>query len=131
MKPVDQTILHDPENNVYGDCQRACIASLLELEISDVPHFFESGNDEEFNRSLNEYLSTKGFIHLELKFVDNEFPVKIPCYHMIYGQTDRGFHHAVIGLNGEVAYDPNPAKTGLLESDRENWTYAFLIPTHN
>lgn len=38
MKPVRQLYRHDPANGVYGDCWRACIASVLELPIEDVPH---------------------------------------------------------------------------------------------
>ena len=37
MKPVDQTLL--ASRGEPGDCWRACIASILELPIEDVPHF--------------------------------------------------------------------------------------------
>lgn len=33
MIPLNQTIFHDPDNKIYGDCQRACIASILEIPI--------------------------------------------------------------------------------------------------
>lgn len=37
MKPVDQTLML--ERGEPGDCYRACIASILELSIEEVPHF--------------------------------------------------------------------------------------------
>lgn len=43
MTPVDQTILHDPDAGLYGDCQRAVIASLLDLPIDSVPNFSAGG----------------------------------------------------------------------------------------
>lgn len=39
MKPVYQTIVSAP--GVVGNCWVACIASLLEISIEDVPHFLE------------------------------------------------------------------------------------------
>lgn len=39
MRPVFQTQLSN--GNIKGDCWRACIASLLEVESADVPHFLE------------------------------------------------------------------------------------------
>jgi len=127
--PVDQSILHDPDNGHYGDCQRACIASLLEVSIKEIPHFFESGDDEQFEKSFNDFLAAIDLFHLEITPWE-KFPISTSVYHMIYGKSERGTQHAVIGLNGKVVHDPSPFKTGLLESDRENWTYAFLIPTY-
>ena len=41
MTPHNQLIKHDPENGMYGDCQRTCIAVILDLHPSEVPHFCE------------------------------------------------------------------------------------------
>lgn len=40
MTPVDQAVMHDPDDPdaVPGDCTRACVASLLDLELDQVPH---------------------------------------------------------------------------------------------
>ena len=35
MKPIFQTITHDNR----GDCHRAAVASIFDLEIEQVPHF--------------------------------------------------------------------------------------------
>ena len=125
------TVIHDPENNQYGDCQRACVASLLELNSEDVPHFYITNDDMDFFFSLNDFLSKKGFIHLETMPIDfdmAQFVGKADVYHLIYGTTVRGTHHATVGLNGEVVHDPHPSKAGLCINQKEKWTYAFLVP---
>jgi len=47
VKPVKQTIIHNPDNGMYGDCFRACVASLLEKPIEKVPHFCNREADRE------------------------------------------------------------------------------------
>ena len=130
MKPVDMSVQHFPDLGQYGDCQRACIASLLELDINRVPHFGESGDDLEFHLSLNSFLAKHGYFHLEVSRVDFDdvwFEGSPDCYHLIYGRTCRGTWHAVVGFNGEIAHDPHPSRAGLLESERDNWNFAFLV----
>jgi len=39
MNPVKQKIKHLPHLKQYGDCHRACIVSILELDYDTVPHF--------------------------------------------------------------------------------------------
>lgn len=49
-------VKHDPENGTYGDCLRACVATMLG---HDVPHFFEDGCDGETgHKRLRDYLMT-------------------------------------------------------------------------
>jgi len=130
LTPVDQQILHDPENGRFGDCQRACIASLLDLRPDDVPHFYEDGTEITFWKRLNSFLASIELVHLETQTINfrlAQFREKADLYHMIYGQTERGTQHAVIGLNGDIIHDPHPSKAGFLESDRDNWTFAFLV----
>ena len=127
MIPVDQQILHDPENGQYGDCQRACIASLLELHPSEVPHFFESGNDAEFFKTMNNFLRSLGLFHLQTQPVDfslEQFMGSCPRHHMIYGKTVRDTQHAVIGLDGKIVHDPHSSRAGLLKDGR---TFGFLV----
>lgn len=126
MTPIDQTIMHDPDNGQYGDCQRACFASLLDLSIDDVPHFGKSGDDKLFHDAVDDFLKINNLFELQ---VAGRPPFRNSCYHLIYGLTKRGTRHAVVGLNGVIVHDPHPSKSGLLESDRKNWVYAFIIPS--
>ena len=45
MTPQKQMFLHDPDNGVWGDCQRTAIACILDRDVEDVPHFFHDGCD--------------------------------------------------------------------------------------
>ena len=134
MTPVDQEFLHDPENGIHGDCMRACVASILNLPISEVPHFGEGDalhNAEIYWNNLANYLATKGLFHLELNSFDLEIS-KCPTdiYHLIYGKTIRGTEHATVGRNGELIHVPHPSKAGLV-GNKEDWTFGFLIPIFN
>ena len=119
MKPVKQTIYNQSVNGV-GNCLQACIASIFELPLSEVPNFieYERGNSENL-QAMIEWLKPMGFKPLTLWFADwndlNNW--KPPGYHMIYGYSERGIKHAVVGYQGEMVFDPHPDNTGLSTVD--------------
>lgn len=137
MTPVDQEFTHRPEINQHGDCQRAVIASLLDLPISEVPHFLQeaSGEPWDYWNSLQSFLNSKGYAWLVV-------PAKLnggfygdgshDIYHEISGPSPRGngVTHAVVGLNGQIAFDPHPDKTGLI-GDPLEWNHGYLVKTCN
>ena len=117
MKPVDQTIAHDPANGRYGDCMRAMIASLFELGIEEVPHFFEDGCDAStFNSRINSWLRPMnlGYLPIGVVTVDALQAIGLNgLHHELSGQASRGVLHACAALDGQVVHDPHPTKTGL------------------
>ncbi len=120
MTPVDQRIMHDPNNGVYGDCMRACVASLLDLNIENVPHFFESGNPSEFNATLAAFLKSQGLAELNVRWrdmFDHDYVFRgvKGVYHLIAGRTKGGAWHAVVGKDGRMVHDPHPKRLGVLE----------------
>lgn len=129
MTPVDQEFTHKPEIGQYGDCQRAVIASLLDLPISEVPHFYrdeEEGGDP-FWTGVVKFCRTHGYNYVSTKpdiFLWSGGAV----YHEISGPSPRGngVYHAVVGCNGKIEHDPHPDKTGLA-GDPSKWKYAFLV----
>lgn len=144
MIPQKQTILHDPENGVYGNCAQACIASLLGLPLSEVPHFadyMKTPNDHDgFRQAYRRFLYTKGFFALQVTvetqeqfdsvFADFQRPESaINIYHNIIGPSPRfggGVNHCVIGCNGRLCFDPHPHQT-YLAGDFTDWTFEFLM----
>lgn len=119
MKPVKQLIYNQGTNGV-GDCLRACVASIMELPIETVPNFveYEKGNAEYLEVLIN-FLKPYSLKPLTLWFADwndekNWIP---PGYHMIYGYSERGIKHAVVGYQGKVVFDPHPDETGLASID--------------
>lgn len=132
MTPVDQTILHDPDAGLYGDCQRAVIASLLDLPIDSVPNFSAGGAGWlEFNERLSAFLCPFGLAHIELpleEFNDQCWMERWhgDAWHALYGPSPRGngVWHAVVGCNGKIAHDPHPSRAGLADSE---WTVGLLV----
>lgn len=58
MIPFKCQVKHDPENGTYGDCFRACVASILELDPDQVPHFCENGETINNNERLDAFLAS-------------------------------------------------------------------------
>lgn len=130
----DQLIPHDPDNNKYGDCFRAVIATLLQESIEEIPHFLEdNASNYDFMKRYSNFLLSRGFMFLNLNtFNMQEFKksnlIDYPIYHEICDISPRfpSVFHSVVGLDGEVFYDPHPSKVGL-PIVTENRTFGFLI----
>ena len=139
MTPQDQEFLHDPDNGMYGDCQRAVIASLLNLPRDEVPHFngIAKGDPARFWQELQGFLSLRNFAYLTLPASvlptsGNSgaafYGTTIPVYHEIAGPSPRdpNVYHAVVGLNGKIVHDPHPSRAGLA-GDPAEWEYSYLV----
>jgi len=59
-RKVYQTILHS--DNAVGNCLQACIATILELSIEDVPHFVARKKADWFDK-MNEWLLGKAGVY--------------------------------------------------------------------
>lgn len=134
MKPVDQEFLHDPDNGVRGDCQRAVIASLLELPIAEVPHFLEIAKDDSvlYYTLMQEFLAKRGLAYLTVPARSGAafYGCDYDVYYEISGPSPRGngVYHAVIGLNGKIVHDPHPSRSGLA-GEYKDWSYSYLVKT--
>lgn len=134
MTPQKQEFIHDPANGIYGDCQRAVIASLLDLPISKVPHFLADGKGDPviYWESLQAFLQSKGYAWLVVPQKSGAafFGAEGNIYHEISGPSPRGngVTHAVVGCNGYVAFDPHPTNAGLAGEPSE-WEHAYLVKT--
>jgi len=123
MKPVQQTIFEKG----LGDCFRACVASIFEFSIDEMPNFWEQTQDvSEFWRLNNNWMmETRGFkvLHFELLPEDKHVVMDllcIACAKTIRGRED----HAVIWKNGLV-HDPHPSGVGLAE---DPYTFTVFVP---
>lgn len=128
VTPVDQEFVHKPEIGQHGDCQRAVLASLLDLPISEVPHFAQDQADgkSEFWPAVSDFCRGKGFVfamfHGEFHWSEDA------VYHGISGPSPRGngVYHTVVGCNGKIFHDPHPSRAGL-DGDPSEWKFDFLI----
>lgn len=131
MTPTTQEYLHDPSQGQTGDCVRACLATLLDLPLGEVPHFAQLHPDtRKFDRAINAWLGHRGLAHLEANPFDFDWTMRdgTDVYHLIYGPSPRGqgVLHAVVGRNGRIEFDPHPDRSGLAGEPSE-WTWGFLI----
>lgn len=110
MHKVDQTEFGEEK----GNCFSACVASILELPIDDVPFFMAPGD---WYPRFEEWLKPLGYypVCFELEgasqSVMKEFGV-----HILSGKSPRGdFEHSVVACGDKVVHDPHPSRDGIGE----------------
>lgn len=132
MKPVHQTII-DPEE---GNCLMACLASLFECGIEDIPHIPPKGGRQ--MQELRRWLEPMG---LTVVLIDVSGPkshytaarLPIGMLMMVSGPslTFPDACHVVVGRmkneigEWEMVHDPNPSSKGLSKA----YYYYFVVPT--
>lgn len=128
MKKVMQTI-----TGLGGNCEGATIATLLGLNIEDVPSFWEgidiktTDTDESgviYQENLNSFLRQHGYRMLNLGVTKNPkaqdinwvigVSKAIGAKHLVAGISPRGHMHSVIYENGELWHDPHPEGGGVI-----------------
>lgn len=119
MKKVDQTIVCHKK----GNCQQAAIASLLELEIDEVPNF--NLDQENFWEILWDFMRDQGYDDISWEHPNDKTPSLIDrlkfdggwdgCFPAtVTSQTfEGGFHAVLIDSDLNVVHDPNPNKLAL------------------
>lgn len=108
MIPVFQTILHDPENDLHGNCLSATLASLLHLPIEDIPIFKD---DNTWIPQLNEWLRPHGLAYICIQaayHILEEQGIK-GLYHEVGIQSPRfeGVQHSCVALDSSIVHDPH------------------------
>lgn len=118
-----QTIFDD----VYGDCLRACVASILGFPIEEMPNFWEQTQDisEFWNLNNGWLMENYGFKILSFQLLPKDRHVIdgllcVACAKSPRADTD----HAVVWQDGLV-HDPHPSNAGLAE---EPDTFAIFVP---
>jgi len=113
--PVSQT----RTGQESGNCFAACLASILERPIWDIPEF---GGDEEFLINIQDFLEPLGLYYVQVLPNDPVLEIAFrrgEVFHTIEGVSPRGGEHAIVGLNGSPIWDPHPPHTGgLVSTDR-------------
>jgi hypothetical protein len=116
VKPVPQKVLVSP--GVRGDCFRACMASILELDSEDVPHFVAIEKDwwGEVQRWLEKRSLIALWFRLDPDVCTICWPLTSTVYCILSGPSPRGggLQHSVVGEIGDgwsfmPVYDPHPS----------------------
>ncbi len=116
MTPVKQTRLSDEKNGIHGNCFTACLASLLDLRIEDVPDFSLIGSawaDNFFDFLGRNGCEFNGLSHFE----DINQEKGIDGFLIVGGESPRGTArgHSVIYKDGKPFFDPHPSNQFLIE----------------
>jgi len=139
--PVYQTII----SNINGNCTEAVYASLLEVELDEVPNFHERKGHywSEIGNFLMEYdfqalrvdLERKGGIEFWKDFMVCGYPKhenrKPKGFHgiTVKSKVYEGGHHFIVGLDGEPYFDVNPNFIAQ-ETEYEIVAYVLLVSTN-
>lgn len=128
MTPVFCRVKHDPEAGTYGDCLRACVASMLDLDPEQVPHFAHDAADAEIvNERMRAFLATRGLAPWWTHYDPNltrealletlaESGPGVPF--LLFGRTGNDGDHVIICKDGEVVHDPAWYRAPLVQGGR-------------
>lgn len=125
MIPVTQTKISSPDGFISGNCFRACIASILEVGIDDIPVLEEMGN--KWHLPFMKFLSDNGYEFEGTGRFGNEFHDNlflkyegVDGYIIVGGKSPREYvtrGHAVVYKDGKLAHDPHPSGEGVLQKE--------------
>ena len=97
----------------------ACLASIFELPIKEVPTF---AMKKYYWDHVQAWLRERGYYVFTLNtgtdgYDQEQLSGVIEGYHTMAGPGPRGCRHVVVGKSGKVVHDPHPSRAGLLEID--------------
>lgn len=120
MKPVMQTV-----TGRHGNCFSACLASLFECDIDDVPNFYDVAGDDDaaWWGAVRDWLRARGFGIMFLELKDPAHIGLFEGWFIVSGKSGRGLDHATVWRDGEMRHDPHPTKEGLIEADGIDMIY--------
>lgn len=122
MRVQKQLIDHCPEEGRYGDCQRTCVAAILDLDVAEVPHFCDpphhsKGHPDWWEKRQNRWLAQFGLGTMTVAYSGDQASLddvlnwtsrQSPAVPMILcGKGGRDVNHVVVVLNGEIVCDPS------------------------
>ena len=137
MREVTQTRVGVPQ----GNCTEACIASILECPIEDVPDLYDAetgkGHSPERWNLLCAWLKERGYLwlwgeirlrkgahfpvleelHASWSREDPTFKLDWRGYHFLAGPNPDGAPHCIVAKYGCPVWDPNPLQRGITGVD--------------
>ncbi|HEX7866574.1 MAG TPA: hypothetical protein VF555_16580 [Variovorax sp.] len=112
MKPVMQ----DTFGRDDGNCFSACLASIFEVPLSEVPNFFLTAGDEAnaWWAAVRDWLRPRGFGVIGLQLGDEVGLLdEFEGWLIVTGESARDIHHATIWRDGKMVHDPHPSQCGI------------------
>lgn len=123
---------HDPPSS-YGDCVRACVATLLGLDTRDVEHFTRDGcNGDTMIQRMREWLAPCGLVPFIVSLDATETPTHESVLQVMQTENPDVPYilltagHAVVCRNGTVEHDPAWVRTPL-EAPSDAWHIVVMV----
>lgn len=135
MIPICQTIFPCEADQMRGNCFQACMASILELPLEDVPHAMMHSD---WMERVNIWLASRGLGMVMVNLNTEEsyiHPLPAGMIVMIGGRTMRhpSRLHSVVaktkagGIAWDYIHDPHPDKTFLTEATDITWIFPLDV----
>lgn len=108
-----------------GDCYSACIASILETYLEDIPNFHlpEGSN---FGNNVHDWCKTQLFVLVDIKHIEEN--ILDDCIIIANGKSPRAtenWHkHSIVWKAGKMLHDPHLSRKGL---DGEPESYSIFV----
>lgn len=136
MKPVFQTT--DAQGR--GDCFSACLATIFELPLSEIPNFrlMSTETGTPMDALYNRWLSDRGWSYIRT-YTNHAYDffgaMNVPCVLCVPSQVNPGGQHAVVarieerspGFRRVIVHDPNPRNKPYPDDVEVLWT-GFYVP---
>lgn len=110
LKKYEQTLFYNKELNQRGDCLRACLSTLLQINPNTLPNYTRISDYLELEEI---YFNYTGFYTVgSLDSLKDEKGIN--GLFIAYGKSSRDCLHAIIiDKQGNVFHDPHPSKEGI------------------
>lgn len=114
MTPVNCRIKHAPPDQ-YGDCIRACIATVLDADAEAVPHFaHDNPSPDVLMQRIRDYLRPNGHTIFITQYppvpldelLTVQATVNPDAVYLLFGGVDGGGDHVVVCRGGAVVHNP-------------------------
>lgn len=102
MKPVMQTI-RTREN---GNCFQACIASILEIPLEEVPHFCGDMNEKWWEDFVEWMVGNYDLCPVLIELDATGVMMPNVGYCIVSGEGGLGVLHSVVGKDGDIVFNP-------------------------
>lgn len=116
FSPQRQKFGHDPEQGIFGDCYRSCIAIILGRKITSVPHFCNADAvGDEWLLNSKSWLANLGLSLACFTVCNVRSPneaMKVICSGaqgipmIMTGRGPQGINHCVVVMDGQIICDP-------------------------
>lgn len=134
MIPQICSIKQNPPES-YGDCIRACIASILDMDCENVPHLVDVNGYFQLDE-MRAWLADLGY-GLAYMLFDGEtsrdemlqsWGIMNPGIHaMLMAQTASGGDHAVIVYGDKIVHDPAWIRSPIVAANSNGYWNFFVL----